>query len=849
MSEKGIVTTISSKFEELSQQDSSQRERERLLDRCTSQTFQESLKKWQQHDAEYNAHHGLQHAPSQHQPSFKIRRGHGGHSTHHIPNTRPVNLNPPTKDDSLSRDSSPHVRQLSTGEETTSRLARGSGSHGHVEEELRALRELLQKYKMENDDLLRENAMLRQEVKDLKATKSFFNSSNSSPAKAVPVVDGPHASDLNGKSEHAGKEGDHSTATHGQSTTGKDYLNPTGWFNTNAADLKGSAGETGKAPEDLHSTHSYERSPRDDGKISQHSNASSEHQRERRKDLPREHSQRSDRERDKKKDRTSSSRRGGDKHGSAKSSNAGGDGAKRRESRHHNSSSGGEKRAHVDSKPSKDSRHSLHLPHGTLASLVQSDGKDVDLTSTNSGAVRGKRERPKSQNLTNVPLDPAIQRGACGTLDCTCPVYVHSDTDVCLRCAHVVTSHAVPQDKELPPDATTNPVESTNTTTAQTTPIATNTNNTDEATHKQPDNTTTASTLSNTNPSTSGALLTASSSVLSPAKSGSVKKVTITDDKDSNKSVVEEANFLGVGDDLALKWVIPYNELTFVEKLGKGISSVVYTGKWRGKEVAIKVLRLETKYINDCKGELAIMSQIHSPYVVHFYGATLDTKLCVVMEICQNGSLFHCLQNEKVQVFWKRALKWSMEIVCGMNILHDWNPIILHRDMKSLNLLVDGEWNLKLCDFGLSRFNTEASQQATLAKLRGTYTYTAPEMYFKNKFTTKSDVFSIGIIFWEIAMRLIGGKYVRPYSEYKDINMDYQIIYRVATKGLRPTMPAGCPDRYQQMIMRCLDNSPENRPSCRELMDIINSINKEFKKKKQKWKKTEFVDKTVKEKK
>lgn len=81
--------------------------------------------------------------------------------------------------------------------------------------------------------------------------------------------------------------------------------------------------------------------------------------------------------------------------------------------------------------------------------------------------------------------------------------------------------------------------------------------------------------------------------------------------------------------------------------------------------------------------------------------------------------------------------------------------------MLCINLIVDAEWNLKLCDFGLSRFNTEASQAQTLAKLRGTYTYTAPEMYFKNKYTTKSDVFRYVEIFYYFSFETFQYSYSR----------------------------------------------------------------------------------------
>lgn len=93
-----------------------------------------------------------------------------------------------------------------------------------------------------------------------------------------------------------------------------------------------------------------------------------------------------------------------------------------------------------------------------------------------------------------------------------------------------------------------------------------------------------------------------------------------------------------------------------------------------------------------------------------------------LVTVCERGSLFHYLNNPKEPIGWKEGLTFMDQTVKGLLALHSHNPPIMHRDLKSLNLLVTGDMKIKLCDFGLSRFNTVDNVQ-TLQRIRGTYAY------------------------------------------------------------------------------------------------------------------------------
>jgi len=274
-------------------------------------------------------------------------------------------------------------------------------------------------------------------------------------------------------------------------------------------------------------------------------------------------------------------------------------------------------------------------------------------------------------------------------------------------------------------------------------------------------------------------------------------------------------------------WRMHNSELEFTEKLGSGTSGTVYRGLYKDKEVAIKVLKTEQtqKELEEFKKEFQIMSTIQSPYIVFFFGACLEPKMCMVMEVCSKGSLYHLMNDPKFKMGWNQLIEFGMEMTKGLDCLHSWNPPVVHRDFKSLNLMVNDRFQVKVGDFGLSRFNTD-TQKETLGKMRGTFAYCAPEVYFGEPFSTKSDVFSIGIVLWEMVQRCITGVYSRPYQEYPNLHFDFQIIIQTAKKGLRPTIPDSTPDAFVDLIKACWAHESASRPSCKEVVVKLEELDK-----------------------
>ncbi|PRP78173.1 hypothetical protein PROFUN_11303 [Planoprotostelium fungivorum] len=278
--------------------------------------------------------------------------------------------------------------------------------------------------------------------------------------------------------------------------------------------------------------------------------------------------------------------------------------------------------------------------------------------------------------------------------------------------------------------------------------------------------------------------------------------------------------------DIGSQWIINPSELSFVEKIGSGASSKVYRAVYRGEDVAVKILKnYEQNLVEDFVKEFNIISSIRSPYVIYFYGVILNPSISIVMQYFPRKSLNHVMR-ENFFMGWDLFFRFAKETGQCINCLHSWKPQIVHRDLKSLNLLVDESGNVRICDFGLSRYTT--TEGNTLGKLRGTFAFCAPELYFGKLYTSAADIYSYSIILWELLYRTINGVYSRPYAEFPQIQQEMQIIIQVSKKNLRPTIPLGCPEQLSQLIERMWSAVPEERPTCPEIISTLKKLQSDY---------------------
>jgi tRNA A-37 threonylcarbamoyl transferase component Bud32 len=160
-----------------------------------------------------------------------------------------------------------------------------------------------------------------------------------------------------------------------------------------------------------------------------------------------------------------------------------------------------------------------------------------------------------------------------------------------------------------------------------------------------------------------------------------------------------------------LDYEILWEDLTIGEQIGQGSCGTVYHGLWFGSDVAVKVFSKQEyseEIITSFRQEVSLMKRLRHPNVLLFMGAvTSPQRLCIVTEILPRGSLFRLLQRNTSKLDWRRRIHMASDIARGMNYLHHCTPPIIHRDLKSSNLLVDKNWTVKVADFGLSRIKHE----------------------------------------------------------------------------------------------------------------------------------------------
>ncbi|CAI5931119.1 unnamed protein product [Closterium sp. NIES-65] len=188
--------------------------------------------------------------------------------------------------------------------------------------------------------------------------------------------------------------------------------------------------------------------------------------------------------------------------------------------------------------------------------------------------------------------------------------------------------------------------------------------------------------------------------------------------------------------------------------LGEGGFGKVYKGVVRdGKEVAVKVLTIGGgQGEKEFRAEVEIISRVHHRYLVTLLGYCIggDQRL-LVYEFVPNGTLDDALHGKNAPVMsWALRMKVAIGAAKGLAYLHeDCHPRIIHRDIKSSNILLDQQYEAQVADFGLAKLATEGATHVS-TRVMGTFGYLAPEYAMSGKLTDKSDVFSFGVVLLEL---------------------------------------------------------------------------------------------------
>ncbi|XP_020262577.1 RGS domain-containing serine/threonine-protein kinase A isoform X6 [Asparagus officinalis] len=267
---------------------------------------------------------------------------------------------------------------------------------------------------------------------------------------------------------------------------------------------------------------------------------------------------------------------------------------------------------------------------------------------------------------------------------------------------------------------------------------------------------------------------------------------------------------------LITKCDIRWEDLRVGEEVGQGSYAVVYRGVWNGSDVAIKVYTgndYQEGLLLEYKKEIAIMKRLRHPNVLLFMGAVYSRERhAIVTEFLPRGSLFKTLHKNNQKLDMKRRLRMALDVARGMNYLHRRNPPIVHRDLKSSNLLVDKNWTVKVGDFGLSCLKISTVLTTTSGK--GTPQWMAPEVLRGDWSNEKSDVFSFGVVLWELMTESV------PWSQLSPL----QVIGVVGIMDRRLDLPPNMDPRVSSIICDCWDSDPRRRPSFEQLVGRMGEL-------------------------
>ncbi|CAA0834862.1 PAS domain-containing protein tyrosine kinase family protein [Striga hermonthica] len=272
------------------------------------------------------------------------------------------------------------------------------------------------------------------------------------------------------------------------------------------------------------------------------------------------------------------------------------------------------------------------------------------------------------------------------------------------------------------------------------------------------------------------------------------------------------------GDSDCLDYEISWEDLTIGEQIGQGCCGTVYHALWYGSDVAVKAfskLEYTDELIFSFREEVSLMKRLRHPNILLFMGAvTSPERLCIVTEFLPRGSLLGLLQKSTSKFEMKRRISMALDVARGMNYLHHFNPPIVHRDLKSSNLLVDKNWSVKVGDFGLSRLKHET--YLTTMSGKGTPQWMAPEILRNEPADEKSDVYSFGVILWELATHRI------PWDRLNSL----QVIAAVGFMNQRLDIPEDVDPCWASMIESCW-REPQSRPSFQELVEQLKEMHKQ----------------------
>uniref|UniRef100_A0A0D9WEA3 Protein kinase domain-containing protein n=1 Tax=Leersia perrieri TaxID=77586 RepID=A0A0D9WEA3_9ORYZ len=293
-------------------------------------------------------------------------------------------------------------------------------------------------------------------------------------------------------------------------------------------------------------------------------------------------------------------------------------------------------------------------------------------------------------------------------------------------------------------------------------------------------------------------------------------------------------------------WEMDFSKLHIPKnvEIKKGYHGVLFRADYGGRDVAVKILQWGADGYStpdqiahlraSLKEVAAAWHEIDHPNITKFHGASIGADLddipaaaadeisssvaaraasvsWVVVEYLTGGTLkHHLIQHIDSKLPYKDVVDLALAMARGLSYLH--SRKIVHRDVKTENMLLDDEGNLKIADFGVARIEVDPKE---MTGNTGTLIYMAPEVLDRKPYNHKCDVYSFGICLWEIYCCQM------PYVDCNFADLSWKIVH----SHLRPEIPRCCPKDLAKIMQRCWDANPEKRPEMEEVIRLLQALN------------------------
>ncbi|KEH20271.1 putative protein kinase RLK-Pelle-LRR-VIII-1 family [Medicago truncatula] len=276
------------------------------------------------------------------------------------------------------------------------------------------------------------------------------------------------------------------------------------------------------------------------------------------------------------------------------------------------------------------------------------------------------------------------------------------------------------------------------------------------------------------------------------------------------------------------------NNFSGRNELGFGGYGKVYRGVFPDRKI-VAIKRAQEGSMQgglEFKNEIELLSRVHHKNLVSLVGFCFEKgEQMLVYEFIPNGTLRESLSGKSgIQLDWKRRLRIALSSARGLAYLHELaNPPIIHRDVKSTNILLDDNLNAKVADFGLSKLVSDSEKGHVSTQVKGTLGYLDPEYFMTQQLTEKSDVYSFGVVMLELITSkqpIEKGKYVvrevRTLMNNKD--EEYYGLRELMDPVVRNTANLIGFGRFLELAMQCVEGLASDRPTMSEVVKALETI-------------------------